>query len=206
MNILHDAATGALPLHTVAALFVRANSIYKSMPAVDAWDAARDARNWQGGMPLIGHPPCRAWGGLRHMANPRPDEKELAVWTVDMVRQNGGVLEHPKRSALWPYCGLPLPGKRDRFGGWTLPIFQSDFGHKAQKSTFLYIVGCSPAEIPDLPPLTLGDATHVVGTSRSTRPGMQGYRPEITKAEREHTPAALAHWLVSLAQRCMVQA
>lgn len=198
--------TAQRTLRKVAALFVRADSIYKTMPAVDAWDAERDARNWMGGMPLIGHPPCRGWGRLRHMANPRPGEKELAVWTVDMVRQNGGVLEHPKWSTLWPHCGLPLPGHRDAFGGWTLPIFQSDFGHKAEKGTFLYIVGCAPTDIPDLPPLTLGEATHVVGTSRSTRPGMQGHRPEITKAEREHTPAPLADWLVSLARRCVVPA
>ncbi len=43
-----DAATGELPLHNVAALFVRANSIYKTMPGVDAWDAERDARKFGG--------------------------------------------------------------------------------------------------------------------------------------------------------------
>ena len=202
-----DAATGELPLHNVAAMFVRANSIYKTMPGVDAWDAERDARKFLGGMPVVAHPPCRLWAGLRHMATRgRPDEKELAVWSVAMVRQNGGVLEHPRRSTLWAHCGLPLPGKRDEFGGWTLPILQSDFGHKAEKATFLYVVGCAPAEIPDLPALNLGYATHVVGSSRNTRPGMPGARPEITKAEREHTPAELAHWLVALAQRCKVAA
>jgi hypothetical protein len=33
----------------VAALFVRADSIYKTLPGVDAWDEARDARQWPAG-------------------------------------------------------------------------------------------------------------------------------------------------------------
>ena len=48
----------------VAALFVRADSIYKLMPGVDAWDIERDARAWPGGSPVVAHPPCRAWGAL----------------------------------------------------------------------------------------------------------------------------------------------
>lgn len=31
--------------------------------------------------------------------------------------------------------------------------------------------------------------------------GMPGWRPECTKAEREHTPPLLAAWLVELARR-----
>ena len=195
----------------VAALFVRANSIYKTMPAVDAWDAERDARAWPGGVPVVAHPPCRSWGTLRHLAKPRPDEKELAVWAVAQVRKFGGVLEHPKRSTLWPHCGLPTAGERDKFGGWTLPIFQSSFGHRAEKATLLYIVGCAPAQIPAMP-IVLGEASHVIAAAGRNRAGERrrkgdpGWRPECGKAEREHTPAELAHWLVALAQRCTVQA
>ncbi|MGK5038700.1 hypothetical protein [Janthinobacterium sp. LB3P118] len=211
MKAAGDASTGELPLHNVAALFVRANSIYKTMPGVDAWDAERDARKFGGGMPVIAHPPCRAWGQLRMLANPRPDEKELATWAVSQVRQFGGVLEHPARSTLWPVAGLPRPGQRDEFGGWTLPIFQSSWGHRAEKPTFLYIVGCAPGEIPEMP-IALGRASHVIGASgrRSDggrlHKGDKGWRPECGKAEREHTPEALAHWLVALAQRCKVAA
>jgi hypothetical protein len=32
-----------------------------------------------------------------------------------------------------------------------------------------------------------------------------GWRPEISKAEREHTPEALAHWLIKLAAACRRQ-
>ena len=211
MKIQVNTSTGKLPLPNVAALFVRANSIYKSMPAVDAWDAERDARAWPGGVPVVAHPPCRSWGTLRHLAKPRPDEKELAVWAVAQVRKFGGVLEHPKRSTLWPHCGLPVIGERDKFGGWTLPIFQSSFGHRAEKATLLYIVGCAPAQIPAMP-IVLGEASHVIAPSGRNRAGERrrkgdpGWRPECGKAEREHTPAELAHWLVALAQRCAVQA
>ncbi len=194
-------------LLTVAVLFARSDSNYKTIPGCDVWDAERDARKWAGGAPVVAHPPCRAWGQLRHLAKPRPDEKALALWAVDQVRTYGGVLEHPKKSTLWPVAGLPAPGARDAFGGWTLPIFQSWWGHRAEKATLLYIVGCEPADIPDIP-MTLGDAPCVVGTGgrrrdgTRLRPGDAGYRPEISKAEREHTPAALALWLVELAHRC----
>ena len=211
MKIQVNTSTGKLPLPNVAALFVRANSIYKTMPAVDAWDAQRDALAWPGGMPVVAHPPCRSWGTLRALAKPRPGEKELAVWAVAQVRKFGGVLEHPKRSTLWPHCGLPAIGERDKFGGWTLPIFQSSFGHRAEKATLLYIVGCAPAQIPAMP-IVLGDASHVIAAAGRNRAGERrrkgdpGWRPECGKAEREHTPAELAHWLVALARRCAVQA
>ena len=52
----------------IAALFIRANSIYKEHPAVDCYDAERDARTWPGGCPLIAHPPCRHWGKFAYMA------------------------------------------------------------------------------------------------------------------------------------------
>lgn len=194
-------------MEAVAALFVRSDSVYKAMPGVDAWDAERDARKWAGECPVIAHPPCRAWGQLSHFAKPRDDEKALALWAVDQVRAHGGVLEHPKKSTLWPAAGLPYPGERDKFGGWTLPIFQSWWGHRAEKATLLYIVGCAPAEIPDIP-LVLGDAPCIVGSSgrrtdgKRLQPGDAGYRQEITKAEREHTPPELAAWLVELARRC----
>lgn len=205
MRQVEDTVTA--DLLQVAVLFARADSCYKTIPCCDVWDAERDARKWAGGAPVVAHPPCRAWGQLRHLANPRPDEKELAVWAVAQVRKFGGVLEHPKKSTLWPVVGLPQPGQRDEFGGWTLPIFQSWWGHKAEKATFLYIVGCEPADVPDIP-LILGEAQYVCGASGRRRNGGRlhkgdaGWRPEITKAEREHTPPALAAWLVQLADRC----
>ena len=180
----------------VTALFVRQDSIYKTMPGVDAWDIDRDARRWPGGGPAVAHPPCRAWGRLRSFANPRPDEKELAIWAVEQIRRFGGVLEHPAGSTLWGAVDLPKPSQRDQFGGWTLPINQHWWGHRAEKATWLYIVGCNPSDLPPIP-YRIDEPTHVVQTRKR-----QGYRPHITKAEREHTPPHLAEWLVDVARRC----
>lgn len=183
----------------VAALFVRADSVYKSLPGVDCWDVSRDARSWPGGCPVVAHPPCRAWGQMRHFAKPRPDEKALALLAVDQVRRFGGVLEHPRKSRLWPEAGLPMPGEVDMFGGWTLPIFQFWWGHRAEKATFIYIVGCAPSNIPVMP-LKLGEPSHVVGLW-SGRDRSRA-RKQIGSAERERTPPELARWLVDLASRC----
>lgn len=182
-------------------LFARSDSNYKTIDGCDVWDIERDARKWPGGAPVIAHPPCRAWGQLRHFAKPRPDEKELALWAIDQVRNFGGVLEHPAGSTLWPVAGLPRPGQVDEFGGWTLPITQNWFGHRAEKKTFLYIVGCRPSDVPAMP-LILGEASHVVSPAHGIRLGHPKYRPQLRKAEREHTPPPLAAWLVQLARKC----
>mgnify|MGYP000243450989 FL=1 len=181
---------------TVAVLFARADSVYKSLPGCDVWDIERDARKWPGGSPVVAHPPCRAWGRLRQFAKPRKGERLLATFAVRQVRRFGGVLEHPEGSTLWPKVGLPAPGQRDKHGGWTLPIHQHWWGHRAQKATLLYIVGCEPANVPDIP-LVMGSATHCIRPTKAY-PRL----PSVTKAEREHTPPALAARLVDLARRC----
>lgn len=102
---------------SVAVLFARQDSIYKSLPGCDVWDIERDARKWPGGAPIVAHPPCRAWGRLRSFAKPRVGERELALWAVDQIRLHGGVLEHPAGSQLWQEKPLPEPGERDEWGG-----------------------------------------------------------------------------------------
>ena len=185
-------------LPDVAVLFARADSHYKTLSGVEVYDIDRDARTYDGPWPVVAHPPCRAWGRLRSFASPRPDERNLARLAVAMVREWGGVLEHPAGSTLWAAQRLPGPGERDAFGGWTLAAPQKWWGHKAEKETWFYVVGCEPRDIPDLP-FTLSEATHVVQTRKR-----EDYRPHITKAEREHTTPELALWLVELARRCVV--
>lgn len=195
---------------TVAVLFARRDSIYKTLPGVEVYDMERDARTYDGPWPVVAHPPCRAWGRLRHMASPNPEERNLARLAVALVREFGGVLEHPAASKLWPAQRLPAAhgACRDQFGGWTLGITQHWWGHKATKKTLLYIVGCSPNDIPALPELRLGDGTHVVAQDGRRADGSRWAkddprkRPECTKPEREHTPLDLGLWLVALAERC----
>lgn len=183
----------------MAVLFARADSVYKTLPGCDVYDMERDARTYDGPHPVVAHPPCRAWGAFAMFAKPRADERNLARLAVALVREFGGVLEHPARSTLWPAQQLPEQGRRDQWGGWTLLIDQHWWGHKAQKRTKLYVVGCEPGQIPDMP-LKLGRAEYVVGDVGRASAGDD--RPEISKAEREHTPPELARWLVELASRC----
>lgn len=185
----------------VAALFVRADSVYKTMVGVDCYDIDRNALTWPGGCPVVAHPPCRAWGGLSHMAKPRPGERELALWAVDQVRSHGGVLEHPRTSRLWAEKPLPAPGAVDAWGGWTLPVWQWWWGHRAAKATYLYIVGARPEQLPEMP-YRMGTPTHVIAASRNRQRARAV--PEVTKSEREHTPPQLAEWLVEVARRCTV--
>lgn len=173
----------------VAVLFAREDSVYKRLPGVDVFDLARDARTYHGPLPVVAHPPCRAWGRLRHFAKPRPDEKALALFAVHAVRSWGGVLEHPANSTLWPAAGLPAPGALDCFGGFTYPVSQQWFGHRAPKLTWLYVCGVQPRAIPVVP-FELGTAA-----GRIARMGQR---------EREATPEAFARWLVELARRCGV--
>lgn len=183
----------------VAVLFARRDSFYKTLLGCDVWDDVRDARCWPGGAPLVAHPPCRLWANLRQFAKASDPvmERQLAIDAVARVRRFGGVLEHPKESTLWAHQGLPLPGRApDAHGGWSAEVRQCDWGHKAEKKTWLYIVGCHPDDLPALPPR--GEATGVIKPQR----GVPRTLKIVTKAEREHTPPELARWLVELAGRC----
>ena len=194
----------------VAVLFARADSHYKTLPGVEVYDMERDARTYDGPWPVVAHPPCRSWGRLRAFAKPRADERNLARMAVAIVREFGGVLEHPAGSTLWPAQRLPKPGERDQWGGWTLPAPQKWWGHRAEKATWFYVVGCKPGEIPDLP-FKMGAAEAVIRLDQRRpdgthiRKGDADWVPRLNAAENEMTPPDLAPWLVELARRCQVR-
>nr|QJB21557.1 MAG: hypothetical protein [Microvirus sp.] len=165
---------------TVAALFVRRDSPYKSLPGVECYDFERDARTYAGPWPVVAHPPCRAWGRLRHMAKPRVGERELALFALDAVRRWGGVLEHPEASGLWAEAGLLAPLTYDLWGGFTVVVDQAAWGHRARKRTWLYVCRCEP---PPIPPARVAVTTV----------------ERLCRAERERTPPELASWLVQCA-------
>ena len=170
---------------TVAALFVRRDSPYKLLAGVDPYDADRDATTYNGPWPVVAHPPCRAWGRLAHFAKPRPGERDLGHFALDAVRRWGGVLEHPEASALWAEAGLLAPLTYDWFGGFTVVVDQSAWGHRARKRTWLYFCGCEPLSIPP------------------ARPALTTVE-RMSRAERERTPPELASWLVQCASSARV--
>ncbi|NQV69168.1 MAG: hypothetical protein HQ498_03980 [Pseudohongiella sp.] len=177
----------------ISVLFAREDSIYKQLPGCDVWDEKRNALNFRSNNQVVAHPPCRGWGRLRKFASVRPGELALAHFAVDVVQQNGGVLEHPSGSSLWLDRELPVFDEIDSFGGFTLKVYQSDWGHKARKSTLLYIVGSNLNNLPR-PSLCLGKPEYVVA------PGKGLIRKSISKEEREHTPILFAQYLIEIAK------
>lgn len=176
----------------IAVLFARQDSRYKQLDGFDVYDIDRDARHYAANYPVIAHPPCRAWGMLSHMANPRPDEKDLAWFALAQVRKNGGVLEHPTGSRLWKEGKLPLMGQGyDDFGGFTLEVDQYDFGHVAHKRTKLYICGITIEQLPELPPKNTAIPTRsICGNVKGTK--------RCTQYQREYTPDGLIDFLTQI--------
>jgi hypothetical protein len=161
----------------VAALYVRARSIYQRMPGIDCWDATRDAAKYNGALPIIAHPPCGHWGKFKTVC--LQPGKDLGPLAIHQVRRHGGVLEHPWGSTLFWEMGIPVDG-RDLWGGQLLLIDQGRFGHPCKKMTWLYCVGCWPDRLPD--------------------PGGP-YRDfsSLSACQRESTPPRFAEFLYRLA-------
>lgn len=158
-------------------LFTQKNSVYADL-GCKCYGIQEDARTYMDKYPVIAHPPCRAWGKLKGQAKPRPGEKELTYFALDVVNKNGGVLEHPKASDIWKVGDLSK--------GFILTIQQKDFGHVARKDTNLYIVGIDPCQIPS-PPITLSQA--------------DGKVEFMDKKDREKTPVDLAIYLLNILER-----
>ncbi|WP_413876361.1 hypothetical protein [Albidovulum sp.] len=170
-------------MNDVAVLFARRRSVYLSLPGCDVWCEQRDARRWPGGAPVVAHPPCRAWGRLKAFAKPAAGEADLANFAVEQVRRWGGVLEHPAASSLFKVAGLPRPMEPpDCYGGVTIEVNQVDWGHRALKPTWLYLVRVDFAGVvmpaPGCPVTTVEN---------------------MGRPEREATPRAFALWLRDLA-------
>ena len=198
-------SAGPLGCAPVAALFVRADSGYKGMDGVECWDVERDALKFPGGMPVVAHPPCRAWGRMSHMAFRTPDwqgqdtdalnaEKQLALWAVASVRREGGVIEHPSGSRLFGGTLPDVNDPLDAWGGYTISVDQWDFGHVAHKPTKLYVCGVSRPDLPPVPTRRHGTPTRsIAGNVRGTT--------RCTQYQREYTPPELRAWLVEVARR-----
>ena len=170
----------------IAALYVDPKGPYPRMAGVDCWGEDRNAKLYPGPGPVIAHPPCGPWGRYRTIGNCKQDPT-CAPIAIGQVRKWGGVLEHPAESSLWKTYGLPLPGRfPDEFGGWTIEFAQVRLGHRAEKRTWFYIVGCGLLDLPPAP----GPATATTTVER------------LSRLSRRLTPPAMAAWLVAVAEKC----
>lgn len=174
----------------------------------NCWGIERQAMDWCGPGPCVAHPPCGHWGRYAHRCH---DNGETGPVAVAQVQSWGGVLEQPKDSKLWKHCGLPRPGELpDRYGGYSILVFQWDWGHRADKPTWLYIVGCPKDQLPAMPPPApprearkpklrqLVDNPDMLRRFHGTR----GVVELMSKTQRHLTPPAFAEWLVEVARRC----
>jgi hypothetical protein len=170
----------------VAALCVHRNSHYKDIEGVDCYDIDRDAKSWTGGCPGVFHPPCRAWSvKTKHQAKPMPGEMELGLWCCDMLRANGGVLEHPAWSELFRAGRLPKPGERTS-GLVTVSVRQSWWGFGTPNRTWLCFSGVDVTKL-QIPFKLRGDEDKGAWTRMSTN-------------QRSMTPEPMAKWLVAVAR------
>jgi hypothetical protein len=176
----------------ITVLYCQNPSIYAQLDC-DVWDEKRNALLFFEKIPIISHPPCRLWSRMRGLSNAPGCERLMAISSVIHIRQNGGVLEQPFPSQLWKWLNLPLPGLIDEFGGWSLIVNQSWFGHKAKKPTILYIVGCKPSEIPPYP-LSFDLIEYCVSSSARLKSRLK----PISALERSATPILFASWLMEL--------
>ncbi len=190
----------------VAALYVEKDGCYFGLPGVDPWDETRDARLYDGPHPVVAHPPCQRWGALG-AANyarwggehnrPGNDEGTFGCALYD-VRRWGGVLEHPAKSMAFAAWGIPKPKgigwQRCDDGGWVCEVWQSAYGHRAAKATWLYAFGLTP---PGLDWRRV-PGTHQVGFHDQRGPARN--KPTLSKREAAATPPAFRDLLISIAR------
>lgn len=168
----------------VAVLFIQPHGTYRRM-RVDRWDEKRDARTYDGSVPVVAHPPCATWGRYAHKAGGVGNDNGCFASALATVRRVGGVIEHPANSRAWARFGLPLPMEGpDIHGGWTLAVNQYWWCHRAIKPTWLYILGTRHAVMP------VRDLGGCIPLEHQS------------KRERASTPPAFARWLVALARTC----
>jgi hypothetical protein len=187
----------------IAALFVETNGAYFNQPDTDPWDVHRDARKYAGPHPVIAHPPCHLWVNLAAV-NWKRYQRQKPAWypggdddgcfasALASVRQWGGVLEHPAFSHAWRHFGLPRPQRGLWIGGpreWVTEVWQSAYGHKARKRTWLFYCGSWPPSLNWSP----RPGTHQVGW-------FDRNKPTLGKKAANATPPAFRDELIRLAK------
>jgi hypothetical protein len=192
----------------ISALFVETNGCYYGLPEIDPWDEDRDARRYIGFNPVIAHPPCHRWGKMAKVNFSKWGGKHNAPFNdggcffsaLAAVRLNGGVLEHPAQTYAWNFFGITKPKKdcwtkaKDGYG-WVCEVWQSAYGHRANKATWLYYVGKRrPFDLDWSRP----NGSHQIGFQDQR--GKARNKPTLGTKEANATPKAFMDELIKLAR------
>lgn len=189
----------------VAALFVQEDGCYADLPEIDIWPETRDARRYVGSLPVVAHPPCQLWGALAAVnykrwggAHNKPgNDQGCFASALVSVKRCGGVLEHPAKTNAFLAHGLDKPvgiGWMRSGEGWVCEVWQSAYGHRANKATWLYYKG-------QRPPFDL-DWSRPKGTHQVGQPDHRGKdrnKPTLSKREANATPVIFRDALIRLA-------
>ena len=201
-----DAPCNDLTTKELAAIFVQENGCYTDLPNVDPWPEQRDARKYAGPYPVVAHPPCQLWGAMAAVnfarwggEHNRPgNDGGCFSAALDSVRKFGGVLEHPAKTKAWSAHRLAQPSaigwQRTIDGGWVCEVWQSAYGHRANKATWLYYYGqAAPFDLRwDRP-----EGTHQIGFYDQR--GKEANKPTLGKKEANATPLEFRDELLRLA-------
>ena len=194
----------------VAALYVDAKGCYSSIDGVDMWDITKDARLYDGPYPVVAHPPCQLWTRFAYVnykrwggEHNRPGNDEGCFEAaLKVVRKWGGVLEHPAFSYAWSTFGLIKPefGKwKGSETEWVTEVWQSAYGHKARKRTWLLYHGYKE-------PFSLRwekvEASHQIGGHDQR--GKVRNKPTISGRAASATPPDFRDMLIALAHRSTI--
>lgn len=194
----------------VAALFVETDGCYFGLDGVEPWDVRRDARLYAGPHPVVAHPPCQLWTRFAHVnfarwggEHNRPgNDGGCFASALASVRRWGGVLEHPAFSDAWNAFDLPRP-EPGRWqlsdGAWVCEVWQSAYGHKARKRTWLLYSG------PFAPPPLRWDrpeSTHQIGFHDQR--GKARNKPTISGKSASATPKSFRDALLSIARTAQI--
>lgn len=190
----------------IAALFIQEDGCYLGVDGIDPWPVERDARKYNLDYPVVAHPPCQLWGALASVNyarwggehNKPGNDNGCFASALASVNRCGGVLEHPAKTRAFKAYGLSKPvgtGWSRSGQGWVCEVWQSAYGHRANKATWLYYVG-------DIPPFELNWSrpvgSHQVGFQDQR--GKQRNKPTLSKREANATPIEFRNVLISLAE------
>jgi hypothetical protein len=203
----------------IAALFVERGGVYFGLPNVDPWDESRDARLYAGPWPVVAHPPCQRWTNLAAVNfkryggeyNRPGNDGGCFEAALRSVWEYGGVLEHPAFSRAWFHYGLGEPTRSPcwQFSGsifnichahwraYVTEVWQSAYGHRARKRTWLYAV-------------TSGERPGPIDWSRKPGVAQCGWfdriKPTLSKREASATPPAFRDLLIAIAENAVSNA